>query len=75
MRNYKGKNNPNYKHGHRSKSYHNYCSCGKEITSRAKHCRKCQDIRQKELIKGKNNPNFNKIFKENAKSETRNIRR
>ena len=69
MRNYKGNNNPNFRHGRRSKDFHNYCPCGKEITSRSKHCRECQNIRQKELIKGDNNPNFHQSFSEETKQK------
>jgi hypothetical protein len=52
----KGKNNPCYIDGRTLKKY--YCKCGKEISYKAKRCRKCY---AKTMI-GKGNPMFNTHF-------------
>jgi hypothetical protein len=53
-----GINNPYYKDGKRSKDFHNYCECGKEIKSKSKRCVECnykfhQGINATHYINGK----------------------
>lgn len=75
---YIGKNNPNYKHGKRGKNFHKFCKCGKEISHRAKRCRKCANqfksliyrgIKASNYIHGKGNTPYPLKFSNLLKKE------
>lgn len=77
LRNFKGKNNPNYKDSHCSKGHINHCiDCGRKINRQSKRCGTCEDIHHSGLLKGKhhtkktikkmsgkNNSNYGKVPK------------